>query len=228
MFNELCFIAQIIMITASTIVLGTMGKEALIAYVGLLFVMANIFVIKQINLFGWTVTSSDAFIIGVGLSINILQEFWGKDSARKAIIISFALSLIYLMIGACINAYIPALQDEAHAHLSFIMAHTTRIIIASFISYLITQAIDIQVYGYLKKQADGKYFVIRNYFALCLSQLIDTILFSFLGLWGIVANIGDIILVSYSVKLFAIFCMSPFLMLAKKIIGSKVNPKQGA
>jgi len=221
MFNEFCFIAQIMIITASTIALAVIGKEALVAYVGLLFVMANIFVIKQINLFGWTVTSSDAFIIGVGLSLNILQEFWGKESARKAIIISFALSLIYLIIGACINAYIPSSEDEAHAHLAFIMTHTTRIIIASFISYLVTQAIDIQVYGLLKKQTGGKYFVIRNYFALCLSQLIDTILFSLLGLWGIVASIGDIILVSYSVKLFAIFCMSPFLMVAKKIIGSK-------
>lgn len=218
MFNELCFIAQIFVICCTTIALAMMGKEALTAYVGLLFVMANIFVLKQINLFGWTVTSADAFIIGVGFSLNILQEFWGKDYARKTVLISFALSLIYLIIGLSIMAYVPAHVDEAQTHLSFIMTHTIRLVFASFTAYLITQFIDIQIYGYLKQVAQGKYFTFRNYLSLCISQFIDTILFSFLGLWGMVANIGDIIVVSYGIKLFAIFCMSPFLIITKKIL----------
>ncbi len=221
MFNEFCFVTQITVIACGSLGLLMLGKEALIAYIGLLFVMANIFVVKQINLFGWTVTSSDAFIIGIGLSLNLLQEFWDKRSARQAIFISFVLSAIYLIIGACINAYVPALEDNAHAHISFMMEHTPRIIIASFISYLITQIIDIQVYAFLKKITNGQRFVLRNYFALCLSQGIDTILFSFLGLWGIVANIFDVMVVSYSVKLLAIVFMAPFLLITKKMMRHK-------
>jgi len=220
MLNELFFITQIVLISATTIALARMGKEALIAYVGLLFTMANIFVIKQITLFGWTVTSSDAFIIGISFSINLLQEFWGKIWARQTIWISFALSLFYLVIARCIISYEPAAIDDAHPHLEFIMANTTRIIIASFTTYLITQFADIYIYGYLKKITTGKYFVIRNYFSLCLSQLLDTILFSFLGLYGIVANITDIIIVSYSIKVFAIIFMTPFLMVTKSILNT--------
>lgn len=218
MLNELLFLSQIFIISLCTLIFAIFGKEALTAFVGLLFVMANIFVIKQINLFNWTVTSADIFIIGISFSINILQEFWGKNYAQKTVVTSFALSLFYLIIGKCIIAYQPALIDDAHGHLAFVMENTSRIVIASFISYLITQFIDIQVYGYLKEKTHGKYFTMRNYFSLCFSQFIDTILFSFLGLWGIVANITDIIVVSYAIKLLTIVCMSPFLLIAKKII----------
>lgn len=218
MLNELLFLSQIFIICLSTLAFAILGKEALACFVGLLFVMANIFVIKQIELFNWTVTSADIFIIGISFSINILQEFWGKNYAQKTVITSFALSLFYLVLAKCIIAYTPAVVDNAQPHLAFIMENTSRIVIASFISYLITQFIDIQIYGYLKEKTQGKYFTLRNYFSLCFSQFIDTILFSFLGLWGIVANITDIILLSFSIKLITIFCMSPFLLIAKKIV----------
>lgn len=217
MTNEILFLIQVGIISIATILFARFGKEALVAYVGLLFTMANIFVIKQISLGNWTVTSSDAFIIGISFSINLLQEFWDRSWARKTIWISFALSLFYLIIGRCIIMYQPAIVDDAHEHLAFIMTYTNRIILASFATYLITQIIDIYLYGYLKKITNNQYFVIRNYISLCLSQLLDTILFSFLGLYGIVSNITDIILVSYTIKLIAIFCMTPFLLITKKV-----------
>ncbi len=218
MFNELLFLSQIFIICLSTLAFAIIGKEALTGFVGLLFVMANIFVIKQIELFNWTVTSADIFIIGISFSINILQEFWGKHYAQKTVVTSFALSLFYLVLAKCIIAYTPSVFDDAQIHLAFIMENTSRIVIASFISYLVTQFIDIQIYGYLKEKTGGKYFTLRNYFSLCFSQFIDTILFSFLGLWGIVANITDIIILSYSIKFLTILCMSPFLLIAKKIV----------
>jgi uncharacterized integral membrane protein (TIGR00697 family) len=70
----------------------------------------------------------------------------------------------------------------------------------------------------VKQLTNGKFFVARNYFALTISQLIDTLLFSFLGLYGIVANIFDILILSFCLKLLAIALMTPFLMIAKKIL----------
>lgn len=223
MLNEILFLFQIILICLATLGFTILGKEALTGFIGLLFVMANIFVIKEIDLFGWTVTSADIFIIGISFSSNLLQEFWGKIYAQRAVWISFALSMFYLIIGLCIIGYVPSSADTAHASLAFIMKNTSRIIIASFISYLATQFIDIQLYAYLKEKTNGKFFTLRNYFSLCVSQLIDTILFSFLGLWGNVSSISDIIIVSYGVKLLTILFMSPFLILAKKIISKYIN-----
>jgi len=216
--NHLIFIAHITIISLCTLLFGKMGKSALISYISLLFVIANIFVIKQIELLGYFVTCADAYIIGVSFGINIIQEIWGKKSAQKAIFISFACSLFYVIMGLFQVWYIPAAHDSSNIHFVYILDNSVRIIIASFISYLIVQYLDTIMYGYLKTKTDGKYFIVRNYISMFSSQLFDTILFSFLGLYGIVHNITHIMIVSYGIKMVAIFLTTPFIYYAKKVI----------
>ena len=212
--------AHVATVSAGTLFFARMGKQALTAYITMLFLAANIFVVKQIELFGFCVTSADAFIVGISFSCNLLQEFWDKQTTRKAIWISFACCLFYMLITQIILWYQPAAVDEMQPHFIMIMSNTVRIILASFSAYLTTQFVDMQLYAIFKQATQGKYFVARNYLALAISQLIDTLLFSFLGLWGIVANMFDIIFVSYSLKIFAIVLATPFLMLAKKVLKS--------
>jgi uncharacterized integral membrane protein (TIGR00697 family) len=219
--NLTIFIAHMTIMSCCTLFFGRLGKSALISYVSLLFVMANIFVIKQMNLGSFSVTCADAYIIGVSFGINLLQEIWGKKTAQKAIWISFACSLLYLCMGYIHNAYIPSTQDTSHVHFIYLFTHTLRIIAASFTSYLIVQLADTIMYGYCKNVLNGKYFLLRNYISMLSSQLFDTIIFSFLGLYGIVSSIMDIMIVSYLVKVFAIFLTTPFIWHAKKIITNK-------
>lgn len=223
MTNELLFLTQITLISLATIGFGRLGKEALVAYLSLLFVIANIFVIKQISLFSWYATSADSFIIGISFGINLLQEVWGKEIARKAIWISFACSAFYMIMAQFVLYYTPIAEDLSQPHFSFILNNTTRIIIASFISYIITQTADTYLYAYLKQKTDGKHFVFRNYASICSSQLFDTILFSFLGLYGIITNIFDIIIVSYAIKIIALVVITPWLMYAKRFVGYTSN-----
>ena len=218
MFNELLFFIQITLISFATVAFGKLGKEALVAYISLLFVIANIFVIKQITLFSWYATSADAFIIGISFGINLLQEVWGKEIARKAIWISFACSAFYMIMAQFVLHYVPIIEDMSQPHFYFILSNTTRIIIASFISYIITQIADTYLCAYLKLQTNGKYFVLRNYASICSSQLFDTILFSFLGLYGIITNLWHIIIVSYIIKIIAMIMITPWLIYAKKTV----------
>jgi len=216
MCNELIFVGHIA--TISSIVLGfaLLGKEALIALISTFFLLANIFVIKQIELFGLNATGADAFIIGIGFAINLLQEKWGVKIARQSIMISLATSLLYLIVSKFHLAYNPAPFDTTHTHFVILLENTTRIITASFISYLCIQLFDTAIYAYLKKHTHGKYLILRNYASLVSSQFLDTILFSFLGLYGIVDNIWHIIFVSYCIKLISIFLITPFMYIAKQ------------
>ncbi|MBI2352811.1 queuosine precursor transporter [Candidatus Dependentiae bacterium] len=218
MINNILFLLQISIISFTTIGFGLLGKEALVAYISLLFVIANIFVIKQIQLFSWYATSADAFIIGISLALNLLQEFWGKEIARKAIWISFLCSAVYMIMSQFLIWYIPTKEDIFHPHITIVLQHSFRIVIASFLSYLITQYIDISFYGYLKQKTKSRFFVIRNFISIAISQLLDTILFSFLGLYGILYNISHIILISYIIKLIAIGITIPWLFISKKIL----------
>ena len=216
--NSILFIVHSLIISGFTLFFGSYGKSALISYVSLLFVLVNIFVIKQINLCGYFVTSADAYIIGVSFGINLIQEVWGKKSAQKAIFISFACSLFYLIMGYFQIWYIPAVHDTSHEHFSYLMSFTLRIVVASFISYLIVQYTDTIMYGYLKKKLDGKHFILRNYISMFSSQFFDTIIFSFLGLYGIVHNIKHIIIVSYGIKVIAILLSTPCICYAKSFV----------
>ncbi|MBM17620.1 MAG: hypothetical protein CL947_00955 [Epsilonproteobacteria bacterium] len=218
MINEIIFFFHVTLISCTTLLFGKLGKEALVSYISLLFVVANIFVIKQITLFNWYATSADAFIIGVSFGINLLQETWGKEIARKTIWISFACSAFYMIMAEFLLGYAPTSADTTHIHFAHLMSHTLRIVIASFISYLITQTADTYLYAFMRKKTSDKYFVARNYISMCSSQLFDTILFSFLGLYGIMEHITHIMIVSYMIKLVAIILTTPFLMYAKKIV----------
>jgi queuosine precursor transporter len=216
--NELLFIIHVATVSCGALFFARLGKSALITYISLLFLAANIFVIKQIDLFNFCVTSTDAFIVGISFSCNLLQEFWDKKIARQAIWISLASCVTYMIIAKIIVAYQPAACDSTQVHFEQITENSIRIILASLVAYLITQTVDIYLYGQIKQLTHAKYFVARNYVALAVSQFVDTILFSFLGLYGIVANISDILILSFAVKLLAIALMTPFLMGARKVL----------
>jgi uncharacterized integral membrane protein (TIGR00697 family) len=216
--NHIIFILHSVIISASVLFFGWLGNAALTSLISLLFVLTNIFVIKQIEIYHYALTTADAYIIGISFGINILQEIWGKKTAQKAIFISFACSLFYVIMGQFHLWYIPASYDTSHVQFIYLMNHSIRIMSASLASYLIVQYFDTITYGYLKTKADGKWFIVRNYISMLTSQLFDTLLFSFLGLYGIVHNITHIIIISYLIKTCAIFLMTPALYFAKKII----------
>jgi len=216
MTNELLFIFHTTTLSACTLGALYLGKEALYAFVALCFVLANLFVLKQITLFGYNATCADAFIIAISIAINILQEYYGKAVAQKAIWVSLAASIFYMIASVFHLAYISASFDTTQAAFITLLAQSPRIIIASLTSYTIVQYFDTITYGILFKKLDGNYFVLRNYASMLSSQLFDTILFSFLGLYGIVHNITEIIIVSYTIKVINILLTTPFLMLVKK------------
>lgn len=90
--------------------------------------------------------------------------------------------------------------------------------IASLVTYFIVQRLDCMVYEILKNRLHGNYLVTRNYGAILFSQLTDTVLFSFLGLYGLVESIIPIICISYCIKVIAIGVATPFIWFSKKIM----------
>src|SRR5207248_3354547 len=100
--------------------------------------------------------------------------------------------------------------DISQEAFTLILGFMPRIALASLTCYLISQYIDYLVYGFLKKKLVNRFLLIRNYGSMLISQLIDTILFSFLGLYGIVDSIGEIIIISYVIKVVAIALAAPF------------------
>jgi uncharacterized integral membrane protein (TIGR00697 family) len=97
-----------------------------------------------------------------------------------------------------------------------------RLIFASLFSFLAVQLIDLSFFGFLREKTSGKYLTGRITLALILSQTLDTLLFSFLGLYGIVAHISHIILFSLAIKGVVILLSTPFIYLSKRVVKHEI------
>ncbi len=194
------------------------GNQALCSFLCVQAILANLFVIKQITLLGFTATASDIYIVGSVLTLNLLQEYYGKDEARKAIWISFCMLVFYTIVSQIHLFYIPASTDFSQPYYHALLSFMPRLTSASIIVYLIVQHFDTFFYGLLKKRFDGHYLFARNVMSITVSQAFDTILFSFLGLYGIIENLGEIMIVSFAIKMVTMLFLTPMLLLVKKSI----------
>ncbi len=220
MINELIFLLYVFCIAVCSLMALYFSSETLIAFICLSAVLANLFVSKSITLFGLTATASDALAVGASLSLNLLQEYYGRSKAQQTVYISFFCLIVYTIVSYLHLTYVPSPVDTQQVHFYAILSFMPRITIASLISYFIVQNIDCRLYAKLSQKYMPN-FILKNYLCVGVTQLIDTVLFSFLALYGILENIGQIIIVSYSIKLAVLFIAAPFIHLARTIVLKK-------
>lgn len=222
--NELIFLLYILFVSSASLFALRHGKELLISLICLQCVLVNLFVTKEITLFGLTATASDALGVGASLCLNLLQEYYGRSVAQKTIWLSFFCVAFYIVASLMHVSFIPAITDVSQSHFIALLSPMPRIVIASMIVYLITQHLECHLYAFFCKKFNNRRFVIRNYSSVAITQLVDTILFSFLGLYRLnssfntISVIIDIIIVSYMIKLIVLFIAAPFLAVSKKLV----------
>ncbi|MFH1832448.1 MAG: queuosine precursor transporter, partial [bacterium] len=186
-------------------------------------ILANLFVTKQIALFGLNATCGDVFIVSSFFGLNILQELFGQAIVKKTIVINFFLIFFYLVMTQFHLFYIPNSFDSMHGHFTYILSVMPRIVIASAITFFSTQILEMYVFATLKKLFSDRHITLRHTITLAISTLFDTVIFSFAGLYGIVGSVWQIIFVSICIKTIAILCCTPFTILAQKIAQNSRN-----
>ena len=73
MANETFFFFHLVISLSFLLFSLRMGRECLIAFLSLSAVLANLFVLKQISFFSWTITCSDVYAVQAILAHNMLQ-----------------------------------------------------------------------------------------------------------------------------------------------------------
>ncbi len=215
--NEFIFIFHALIVCTSTLGSLFLGRDALVSFICLQGVLANLFVIKQMTIFGLDGVCSDVFIVGSLFGLNLLQEFYGKSIAKKTIIINFVLMFFYLAMTQFHLLYQPNHFDSMHMHYQSILGITPRLIIASIIAFYVMQVLDVYIFGFLKKLFKNKHITSRNFIALAISMTIDTILFASMALYCVVGSLWSVIVIGSAVKILASLCCIPLTFLAKRI-----------
>src|SRR5258708_30817418 len=87
--NEALFFLQVIIISLSLVGGLFMGRGTLEGLVALFAAMMNLFVLNEIELFGFTITPTDAFTLGLVFGLNLIHEFYGHAAAKSTTSICF-------------------------------------------------------------------------------------------------------------------------------------------
>ncbi|MYL19370.1 queuosine precursor transporter [Halobacillus litoralis] len=195
------------------------GRTGLFVWIGMATVVANIQVVKTIEIFGLQATLGNIVYGTAFLATDILNEKYGKKEAGKAVWLGFSslLAMTIIMQGALL--FTPGSNDIAQPALETLFGIVPRVAAGSLAAYLVSQYFDVWLYAGLKKKfADDKYLWIRNNGSTMISQLLDTAVFCFIAFYGVYPfEIWlEIFLTTYIIKFIVSALDTPFFYLAKK------------
>jgi uncharacterized integral membrane protein (TIGR00697 family) len=156
------------------------------------------------------------FIVGSVLTLNLLQEYYGQDIAKQAIYISFFVMMFYLAMSQFQIWYAPNTFDFAHVLFVKLLSFMPRITLSSLLVHFVSLKCSHILYAFFQKRFSEKYLIFRSMMTISLSQLLDTVLFTLLALYGVVESVVSVMILSFVVKMFIIVVSTPFVGFSRK------------
>ncbi len=215
--NELYFFLWTFVVVGIVLLGFRAGKAALYGIIAVYIVLANIFVLKQITIFGLAATGGNSLYGAIFLATDLFSEYWGKKEARKAVFFGWFVAFGFLVATQVFLLFQPSVDDFAHESMNTLFSITPRIVIASLIAYLLSQTHDVWAFHFWKDKTGGKFLWIRNNASTWVSQLIDSAVFSFVAFWGLfdTSIVLQIALTTYFLKIIVAVIDTPFLYLSR-------------
>ena len=220
--NEIIFILTVLIYLGSVLLLYKLfGKNGLFAFAIFGTLLGNIAVCKCIDLFGLSTTAGNVLYASTFLVTDILSEKYGKKEAKKAVLYSFSIMLLWLLGSQMILLFTPNVNDYINDSLMVVFGLVPRITIASLLGFICSQNIDVFLYHLIwKKTGDDKSKLwLRNNGSTLVSQAIDTVIFTFLAFWGTYPTdvFFSILITTYLFKAVVAVVDTPFIYFARKI-----------
>lgn len=230
MINELLLAGSVVFIFGATLLAYKFfGKNGLYCISAIATVLANIEVVILVNAFGMEQTLGNVLFASTFLVTDILSECEGKRSANKAVWLGVFSSLFFLLLSQSWLLYVPSENDFVHDSICSVFSNTPRMIISSLVVYAISQLFDVWLYHKWwafteKKFGDKRRFLwLRNNGSTLISQIVNTLLFTFFAFWGTydTKTLISIFLSSYVIYIFTSLLDTPAVYIARKIHDKK-------
>ncbi len=222
--NELLFLGFSAFLLGLGLTAFRFGKMYIFILIAVYSILMNIFVLKQFTLFGFVVTGGNALYGSMFLLTDILSEHYGKKEAFKAVIVGFLTSAVFVVATQVLLALGPNEFDFAHGSLTTLFSVTPRILLGSMIAYAIAQSFDVWAFDRIRRWTGDRFLFLRNNGSTLISQLIDTLIFTAVGLttfsWlpfeGVISTevFWSVAIATYIIKIMVAFIDTPFLYLS--------------
>ncbi len=227
MYNEALWVIVMFVIFLFTILsFRLFGKVGLYSWMAIALVIANMQVLKTVQIFGFVTALGNVVYGTTFLATDIISEVYGRKEANKAVYIGFFVLIAMTTIMQLTLFFIPHESDFASPALETIFGFMPRIAIASLTAYILSQLHDVWAFHFWKKVFNGRHLWARNNFSTMTSQLIDNVIFTWIAFVGFFGVFGweqvfewniiiQIFLVSYVMKWIVAVVDTPFVYLAR-------------
>ena len=139
--------------------------------------ISNIITIKTINILGVIFTAGDVLFPITYILNDVFTDIYGFNKSKLIIWTSFFCNLLMIIIFK-ITILLPSsdsfvMQEE----LANILGTTPRILIASFIAFLVGNFANSIIMSKLKVKTEGKYLALRTISSTLVGEALDTLIF---------------------------------------------------
>jgi uncharacterized integral membrane protein (TIGR00697 family) len=224
--NELLLLGSVLIIYGLVLISYRLfGKHGLYIMTAIATVLANIEVLIIVDGFGMEQTLGNVMFASTYLITDILSENEGEKAASRAVWLGVFTSVVVLIFTQYWLLYIPAQSDWAMESIEKIFSTTPRLLLASFLGCVISQRLDVWLYhkwwDFTTKKTGNqkKYLWIRNNFSTLISQIINTVIFTFTAFWGWYdgKTLFSVMLASYVIFIFTSLLDTPAVYVARKM-----------
>jgi len=205
------------------------GSMGLYAWLPIAVIIANIQVIKIVELFGLSASLGNIIYATSFLATDILSENHGKRNAIKAVGLGFLSLVVLTLFMNLALLFKPSPADFAQKSMLTLYTFLPRIALASFIAYAVSQLHDVWTYAMMKRHRPGaKWIWLRNNASTMVSQAIDSMVFVSIAFAGVISamEFWQIAITTYVLKCVVAVADTPLLYIAVwwKLRG-KINDK---
>lgn len=227
--NEILWVCMLILnFTAVLMLYRFLGETGLYVWVPIATILANIQVMKIVQLFGFTATLGNIAYASLFLATDILSENHGRRAASRAVWIGFLSMLLSIAIMSLALAFKPDASDFIQGSLYQIFSFMPRVLCASLCAYLVSQFYDVACYHFWMRVRPGiKWLWWRNNFSTLSAQLLDTLIFVGIAFYGVFEwkVYVSIIWTTYALKALTALLDTPCIYIAKSMYQKNLIPK---
>lgn len=218
-FLEIVFVFGIVVATDKWI-----GREGLIAWVGIAVVIANLQVCKAVDILNLNLTLGNVAFASTFLATDILSEKYGDGDARKAVNVGLLSAGIFVVLSQLTRCFTPNSLDIASPSMDILFSFSARTSLASLTMLYLANLLDVKLFALMKKRDGESRLWLRNNVCTIVSNCGENFFFNFLAFGGIYPfkDILMIALCTSVVECAIAICDTPFVYLSKW----KVEKKQ--
>ena len=147
--------------------------------------IASVLANKIISVFGLFVPAGVLAYSVTFVCTDAISEIWGREKANITVFGGFIALLTVLVLVRISIAWPKAPFWEGEEAFRDVLGGTSRIIVASFAAYLVSQFHDVWAFHYWKNITKNRHLWMRNNLSTAVSQFLDSFIFITIAFYGL-------------------------------------------